>query len=175
MNLPQFLSQLGSSKGAPGGGAAAALAGAAGAALVEMTARLNDKRLKSNSGSASKAAALRVKLHGLIAKDAAAFARVQKAYCFRKINQPLWQSAVKNAAQPPLLIAEACAAASALAKREKNRTSEWLESDRREALILLRAAFESAKLNADINLKEMKDRAFIRRAHKGLRKWRLSL
>jgi len=175
LSLAQFLAQLGSSKGAPGGGAAAALTGASGAALVEMTARLNDQRLKSSSGNAAKAAVLRTKLFGLMARDAAAFERIQKVHRFRKINRAVWQAALKNGALVPLQIAEACAAASVLAKKEKPRSSVWLESDRREALIFLRAAFEGAKLNVDVNLKEMKDRVFVHRVQKRLKAWRQDL
>jgi len=175
LKLSQFLAQLGSQNGAPGGGAAAALTGATGAALVEMTARLNDKRLRVSSGIAAQALRLRIKLHQLISKDAAAFQVISKAYSARKTEPAAWQRALKAGANPPLLICEACAAASKLAKSEKNRTSAWLESDRREALILLRAAFESAKLNADINLKDIRDRAFVTRAQGKIKKWRHSL
>ena len=175
MNLENFLAQLGSSKGAPGGGAAAALTGATGAALIEMTARLNDKRNKRSSGNAAHAARLRGRLHGLIAKDAAAFKSVQKAYSVRKKQPAAWQSALKIGASVPLEICSACAEAASLAKKEKNRTSQWLESDRREALVLLKSAFASAKLNVEINLKEMRPGTFKKQAQRKLKTWRQSL
>ena len=175
MKLASFLAQLGSQSGAPGGGAAAALTGACGAALVEMTARLNDKRTKSSSGVSSKAASLRLKLLGLISKDAKAFALIQKTYPVRKKKPALWQKALKAGVQPPLEIAEASASAALLAKKEKGRTSAWLESDRREALILLAAAFKSARLNVEINLKEMTDTAFKSRVRGKLGSWRRNL
>jgi methenyltetrahydrofolate cyclohydrolase len=175
LNLERFLVELGSQKGAPGGGAGAALTGATGAALVEMTARLNDKRLKKSSGNALRAAKLRVKMHGLIAQDVKAFERIQKIYGKRRAKPALWQSALKSGAKAPLEIAKAAASAAALAKKEKSRTSRWLESDRREALILLRAAFDGARLNVEINLKEVRDAAFNKRARGKLKKWRQSL
>lgn len=169
MKLDRFLADLGSEKGAPGGGAAAALTGSAAAALVEMTARLNDKRLKNSSGAASRAAVLRKSLRGLIEKDARAFKQIQKIYKIRKAKPAAWQNALKGGARPPLAICEACAAAADLARKEKNRTSLWLESDRREALILLSAAFRSAVLNVEVNLKHIEDRRFNEAARLKLR------
>lgn len=175
MSLPGFLAQLGSQSGAPGGGAAAALTGSAGAALVEMTARLNDKRLKRSSGNAAKAASLRQRLHALIAEDAEAFARIQNAWKTRRVKGALWQAALKSGAGVPLRVCEACAQAASLAKKERSRTSAWLESDRREALVLLKAAFDAGKLNVDVNLREMKDRAYAKTAQRKLKAWRRSL
>ncbi len=175
MKLDRFLADLGSQNGAPGGGAAAALVGATGAALVEMTARLNDKRLEHSSGNAARAAILRIQLTSLIHKDAIAFQKIKKNFPLRKKKPSLWQSALKNAAQPPLSICEKASVAAQLAKKEKGRTSDWLESDRRESLILLRAAFESAKLNVEINLKGINDRAFVKTAQRKIRSWRSSL
>lgn len=168
MKLERFLSDLGSAKGAPGGGAAAALAGSMGAALVEMTARLNDKRLGKSSGTASKASSLRKKLYSLIAEDERAFAAIQKAWPARKTKVSVWQSALKKGTQPPTAVAEACAAAALLAKKEQSRTSAWLESDRREALILLGAAFDSAVLNVEVNLKSLEDARFNASARQNL-------
>ena len=167
--LKDFLADLGSKKPTPGGGAASALTGSSGAALVEMVARLNDARTKKNSGTADLALGLRKKLQGLIRKDARAFEKVRTAYKTRDNKQAKWQSALKGAARSPLEICESCRAAAALARREAPRTSRWLESDRREALILLRAAFESARLNVEINLKGIDDKAFVRSCKRRLR------
>ncbi len=157
------------------GGAAAARTAAIGAELLEMIARLNDVRLKRSSGSARKARSFQKKFKALVAQDSKAFAVIKKAHKFRAKKPNAWQAALKNGANPPLAICENCANAANLAKSEKPRTSEWLESDRREALILLRAAFESAKLNVDINLKGIRDRAFVKRAQGKIKKWRRSL
>ena len=155
MRLAVFLKELGSKKGAPGGGAAAALTGAAGAALIEMVARLNDSRQGAASKTVSRAAAARNRLLGLMTKDARAFGRIQKFYKLRHAKKAAWQKALKSGASVPLQMAEICAGAMALVRTEKSRTSRWLESDRREAAILLRAAFEAANLNVEVNLKEI--------------------
>ena len=175
MKLEDFLNDLGSKKGAPGGGAAAALTGAAGAALVEMTSRLNDARQARSSGNAVRAAALRKKLQGMILKDAKAFDRIKSAYKSRKTKPALWQKALKAGAEPPLRICELCATTAVLAKNEKSRTSPWLESDRKESLILLEAAFRAAELNVEINLKGLKDGAYGARTRKKIRQWRQKL
>lgn len=175
MKLTQFLSDLGSKKGAPGGGAAAAVTGALGAALVEMTGRLNDARVQSSSGAAKKSEALRIQLHSLIARDARAFLHIQKIYKIRKSKPAQWQAALRNGAAVPLKICQICADAAVLAKKEKSRTSAWLESDRLEALILLGAAFRAAELNVEINLKEMWDVRLIKKHRDALKKWRKKL
>lgn len=162
MKIGRFLSDLGSEKGAPGGGAAAALTGALGASLIEMVARLNDKRHKTSSGNFKKAAKLRVKLQQLVRRDAQAFQGIQKAYKSREERPGLWQASLKKGALIPLAICEACASAAELARNEKNRTSSWLESDRLEALVLLKAAFDSGVLNVEINLKHTDDSVFVR-------------
>jgi formiminotetrahydrofolate cyclodeaminase len=160
LTLDRFLADLGSKKGAPGGGAAAALTGSIGAALVEMTARLNDARLKKSSGASTKAQTLRKSLRALMAADARAFARIQKIYKVRREKPGAWQKALKGGAKPPLAIARSCAAAANLARGEKSRTSAWLESDRAEALILLQAAFRAAELNVEVNLRLIEDKRF---------------
>ena len=174
MKLFAFLADLGSSKGAPGGGAAAALTGAVGIALVEMVARLNDKRLQKSSGNAQKAEALRKKLQNLISEDARAFQRIQRAYPFRKKNPVAWQNTLKNGSQPPLKIAELVHQGSQLLRKEDGRTSPWLKSDLMESWILLRAAYGSALLNVEINLKGIDDKEFNKRARKKLKTCQIS-
>jgi formiminotetrahydrofolate cyclodeaminase len=86
-----------------------------------------------------------------------------------------WQAALKAGARVPLQICENCVAGALLAKNEKRRTSAWLESDRKEALILLAAAFDAANLNVEINLKEISDKNFCSKTRKKIKKWRRTL
>ena len=175
MKLEFFLSELGSKKGAPGGGAAAALTGALGAGLVEMVARINDARSGQSSNTARRAAVFREALRKLIAKDAKAFLRIQALCKTRKKNINSWQGALKTGVAVPFQICEACVAASDLAQAEKGRTSDWLQSDLKESRILLRAAFEAAGLNVGVNLKEITDDAFCVKTRGKMKKWRQRL
>src|SRR5689334_3341663 len=86
LRLGEFLQRLGSSDPTPGGGAAAAVVGALGAALVEMTAnltigkpRLADVQAQASS-IAERAADLRQRLELLGDADTEAFDRVTAAY-----------------------------------------------------------------------------------------------
>jgi formiminotetrahydrofolate cyclodeaminase len=86
LSVRELLERLGSSAPAPGGGAAAALAGALGAGLVQMTANLSIGRPKLVAiepharDIEAQAAALRVRLAELGDADAQAYARVSAAY-----------------------------------------------------------------------------------------------
>ena len=159
---------MGSKKGAPGGGAAAALTGAVGVALVEMVARLNDARLTCSSGRVKKAVVLRRKMQGLIQKAAKAFEQIQKIYGRRHQKPIAWQRALKHGALVPLEIVEACAKAAKLARTEKPRTSRWLASDLVESQLLLKAASDAAILNVNVNLKAMKDKKTVSQIRKRL-------
>src|SRR5207244_3292690 len=86
LSVRELLDRLGSSAPAPGGGAAAALAGALGAALVQMTANLSIGRPKLAGIEPQarqievRAAELRLRLAELADADAQAYARVSAAY-----------------------------------------------------------------------------------------------
>src|SRR5438105_9156776 len=86
LSVGELLERLGSSDPAPGGGAAAALAGALGAALVQMTANLSigRPRLAEIQEQArqieARAGELQRRLAHLGDADARAFARVNAAY-----------------------------------------------------------------------------------------------
>ncbi len=170
MKLDRFLSNLGAHKNGFGGGAAAALTGATGMALVEMAARLNDKRLKKTSGAAKKAESIRKSFQKLIWEDAKAFERIQKAYKSREAKPSDWQKALKSGVQPPLKIAQLAYEGWLLIKNERARTSKWLMSDLMEAFLLLDAVYGSALLNADANLKGIEDQSFNSNIQKKLKK-----
>ena len=168
LRVKNFLSELGSKKGAPGGGAAAALTGATGCALVEMVARLNDARLGRSSGNVRRARLLRQKFQRLMDEDAKAFGAIQKIYRKRRTERTAWKRVLKNGAAVPLRVAELCAAAAKFVSKERPRTSPWLISDLKESAILLDAASRSARLNVEINLKEIEDPRFVSRMRKQL-------
>src|SRR3954468_7956253 len=84
--IQKFLDGLASSAPTPGGGGAAAISGAMGAALVSMVCNLTIGKKKYAAAEAEmlatreKAEALRAELTGMIAEDVAAFTAVMGAY-----------------------------------------------------------------------------------------------
>jgi formiminotetrahydrofolate cyclodeaminase len=166
----EFLSQLGSSEPAPGGGAAAALAGALGAALVQMTANLTigRPRLADVEPQArrieARAAELRKRLARLGDADAEAFEQVSAAYRLPRGNDAekaarsqAIQAALQRAAAVPLQTAQACAAVLEIADEAAPVLNSAVISDVVVGALLARAALESAGVNVEINMASMTD------------------
>lgn len=159
--LGVFTDKLGSSSGAPGGGAAAALTAALGLALAEMVARINARRTgESSKKKASKFKSLRRSMESLMDKDAAAFEKLSKFYK-DKDRGPKYREALENCAESPLGICAAVIEGLKILRSEAASTSRWLMSDLKESEILLRAAFDSAKLNVEVNLNEIPDKNYV--------------
>ncbi|MGH7198167.1 MAG: cyclodeaminase/cyclohydrolase family protein [Candidatus Omnitrophota bacterium] len=171
-SLIKFLDELGSSAPSPGGGAAAALTGAQGVALIEMVARLNDARFRKKEPKADPSAAkqrigdlkkAKLRFLELIQEDVAAFQAISAAYKKGKEN-PAYQKALVKGYSAPLEMAELAVQAMQRGLEEKDRTSQWLYSDLAEAGILLDATYAAARLNVEINLKDLADRNASNRA-----------
>ncbi len=158
-SVHDFLNKLGSDSMSPGGGAAGGLAASLGMALLEMTARINAKR-KPGKTPISKIENLRKKVEALIDKDAEAFEAIFKAYREDK-KSAKFQKALKQGALVPFEIAQITLKGLELGCVEAGNTSRWLASDLMESAILLEAAYFSARLNVEINLKEIQDKKFI--------------
>ena len=173
------MNDLSSQRGAPGGGAAAALTGALGVSLLEMTVRINALRVK---GAGKKDLERKVKWLGgarrsllsLMAKDAEAFEKIAELYR-KKEKGPAWQGALKKGAVIPYQIAEIASGAGELLPEEAPRTSAWLFSDLKESALLLSAAFDSASLNVEVNLKEIRDKRIVRGMRTNLTQMRSSM
>ncbi len=160
---------LGSSAVSPGGGSAAALTAALGAALVEMVARLNANRELKKQGRQNKARAgsaqkrilaikkIRGRLTRLMALDARAFIKLSKFFKEKK-ESLRFQKALHEGAKIPFEICELSLEALKLGALEKERTGQWLASDLAEAGILLESAFHAGRLNVEINLRSMRER-----------------
>ncbi len=159
---------LGSESVSPGGGTAAALTAALGLALVEMTARINaKKKLKNSPGKAAKIKNARERMENLMERDAAVFLRLS-AFYKKKDKGPGYQTALKNAAAVPFEICERAVQGLGWAKQEFAFTGRWLKSDLLEAVVLLEAAFESGRLNVEINLNEITDKKFVSKTRSSL-------
>src|SRR5438105_13444701 len=121
LSVGELLERLGSSEPAPGGGAAAALAGALGAALVQMTASLTIGRPRFAAVEdqaqriAQRTAELRQRLARLCDADAEAFEKVSSAYKLpcaddaqKAVRSVSIQSALRLAAEVSLDTARIC-------------------------------------------------------------------
>jgi formiminotetrahydrofolate cyclodeaminase len=172
MTLGELLQRLGSSEPAPGGGAAAALVGALGAALVEMTANLTLGRPRFADVEPQarriqqRAAELRAQLAALADADAEAFDRVSAAYKLphadatqRATRSQAIQSALVAAANVPLDTARSSARVIELAEAAAPILNPNVISDVLVGAVLANAAIDSAAVNVEINVAAMTDTA----------------
>jgi formiminotetrahydrofolate cyclodeaminase len=170
LRLGEFLDRLGSSNPTPGGGAAAAVVGALGAALIEMTAnltlgrpRLADVQEQANS-IRGRAAELRKSLERLGDADAEAFEQVGAAYKMPRADDAqkaerarVIQGALKLAADVPLETARVAAQVIALAEEAAPILNPAVISDVLVGALLAQSAIGGAALNVEINLAAMTD------------------
>ena len=169
MELTQFLDKLASKAPTPGGGGAAALAGAVGIALGNMTGALTvgkpkyaaaeEEIIEANKMSEE----LRKELYGLIERDAKAFMPVSKAYGIPKddpMRDMIMEEALKGAAEVPLEIMRKCCEALEIIDVYAQKGSVIAISDAGCAAAMCKAALESAALNVYVNTKSMKDREY---------------
>jgi formiminotetrahydrofolate cyclodeaminase len=172
LTLGEFLEGLGSSDPTPGGGAAAAVAGALGAALIEMTANLTigRPRLVDVQEQAlrieQRASDLRARLEQLGDADAEAFDRVSAAYKLPRADEAQQaarsraiQDALRGAADVPLESARISAKVVQLAEEAAPVLNAAVISDVLVGALLAQAAVNGAALNVEINLASMTDAA----------------
>jgi methenyltetrahydrofolate cyclohydrolase len=170
LRLGEFLNRRGSSDPTPGGGAAAAVVGALGAALIEMTAnltlgrpRLADVQEQAKSIQ-QRAAELRRSLERLGDADAEAFDHVGAAYKLPRVDDAqkaaraeAIQAALKLAADVPLETARVAADVIALAEEAAPILNSAVISDVLVGALLAQSAIGGAALNVEINLAAMTD------------------
>lgn len=174
MNLSceAFLEDLAGSAPAPGGGGAAALVGAAGAALGNMVGSLTVGKKKYAAVEADilvlnrRAAALRKRLEGLVQADADAFTPLAAAYKLPKETPEqqahkaaVLEAALERACAVPLEIMSACCEGIALAAEYAEKGSVMAVSDAGCAALFCKAALQAAGLNVSINTRLMADKA----------------
>src|SRR5438876_1154408 len=159
--LDGWLDDLAGGAPVPGGGSAAALAGALAAALVAMVARLTVGR-KAYAAVQPRVAeilaeadALRAQLRRLVDDDAAAYAKVSAAYRLSKDDPRRAQAAdeaLVGAAQTPLAMARGAARLLALAQEIGTIGNRNARSDARVGEALARAALSGAVENVRVNV-----------------------
>ena len=159
--LDGWIDELAGGAPVPGGGSAAALAGALAAALVAMVARLTIGRKAYASAEPrmrqvlAETEALRGQLRRLVDDDAAAYAKVSAAYKLAK-DDPRRRRAVDaalvGAAEVPLVVARGANRLIALAREVEAIGNRNANSDARVGAALARAALEGAVENVRVNV-----------------------
>jgi formiminotetrahydrofolate cyclodeaminase len=178
-----LLDDLAGSSATPGGGSAAALAGAMGAALVSMVCRLTiGKRRFADAedelrGVLDQAEGLRRQLTDLANADSRAFDQVMAAYRLPKetqqeqaFRQASIQKALHQAADVPLATATACACVVKLAHQVISKINPSAVSDAGAAVLLAEAGLQGAQLNVAINLSSIEDAHFVQETRQSLQK-----
>jgi len=176
-----FLDELDSSSATPGGGSAAALAGAMGAGLVGMACRLTIGRKRFADvedelrGVLDEAEALRLRLTDLANADSQAFDQVMAAYRLPKqtrtekaTRQTSIQSALQDATRVPLETARACGALVNLAAQVIDKINPNALSDAAAAALLAEAGLKSAQLSVAVNLADIDDLIFVEKTQEDL-------
>jgi formiminotetrahydrofolate cyclodeaminase len=173
MPIEAFLARLASSDPEPGGGAAAALAGATGAALVSMVANLTVGKEKyaavqgEMEEARRQADRLRARLLSAIDRDADSFRGVMDAYRLpreteeqKTARKRAIQQALREATRAPREVVQLCREAAGWSKVAAEKGNSQVISDAAVAGILADAAAQSAALNIRINLGPIGDPAF---------------
>ena len=162
----EFLEAVGSKAPTPGGGTVSALAGALGAALVEMVSRLTMGSKKyaevrqEFTALASSAGELRQRLLALMDEDAAAFDKVMASFKTPKDDperKAKIQEATVGATEVPLETARKCLEVLRQALVAAKRGNRNALSDAGTAAALARAGVQGAGYNVRINLGSIKD------------------
>ena len=169
--LRAFADDLGSSAAVPGGGSAAAYAGAMGAALAAMVGRIAERKEQSASTTALIADAdnLRVDFMRLVDDDSAAYARVSEAMKMPKVSddekrvrREQTQAALLAASRVPLEVAKTSRRLLDLCERTVEAAAAATVSDIGVGAFLAETALRGAALNVMINLASIKDAAQVK-------------
>jgi len=171
--IEPFLDQLASSAATPGGGSAAAIIGAMGAALVSMVCHLTIGKKKyaevedEMQDVLAKTEALRKKLTGMIQDDVKAFDAVMGAYGMPKetdadkqARDKAIQAALKLATDVPLACSYAAREVIDLAAIASDKGNLNVISDAGVGVLAGYAALRSAALNVFTNVRMITDKTF---------------
>ena len=172
MSLTEYTALLGSDAPAPGGGSAAALAGAQGAALCAMVASLTLGRAKYAEfqelaeQTFREADRLRGEFLAAMETDTAAFNIFSAAMAMPKATeeekaarQAAMQAALAACTESPLHTMELAAQALQLTAGLVGRSNASAASDLGVSALELKSAMQSAWLNVLINVPSLKDRS----------------
>ncbi len=166
--ITDFVSRIAEGQPTPGGGSAAAIVGATGAALVEMLCNLTIGREEHADVEAGlieirdDLESRRERLFDLADEDASAFEDVMAAYRSDDDDRAAKiESASKQATEVPLETAEACLAVVEHAERVTEVGNENAVTDGGTGALLANAALQAALYNVAVNLGTIDDEAFV--------------
>ncbi len=176
-SIDDFLDRLASGDPTPGGGSAAAIMGAMGAALVSMVCNVSFGKKGCEAAEPElrnmlvKSEELRRRLTAMVAEDVAAFDSLMAAYKLPKSSDEeksrraeTIQGSLKRATEVPLECARACSEVVEMAGRAAQRGYRHVISDVGVGVAAADAALRSAALNVFINAPALKDRRFAEQA-----------
>ncbi|ESS66525.1 methenyltetrahydrofolate cyclohydrolase FchA [Methyloglobulus morosus KoM1] len=173
-SIQQFLTDLASKSATPGGGSAAALMGAQGAALVSMVCNLTIGKPKfaevetEMQDVLEQAETLRAQLTDLIKADIDVFNQLMSQYALPKesddekaTRSAAIQDVLKDATEVPLQCVQACAEVIRLSKIAAELGNPGAVSDAGAAVMAAYGGLKSSALNVYINVASLKDKAFV--------------
>lgn len=173
MTIQTFLDELAGKASTPGGGAAAAISGAMGAALISMVANFTIGKKgyedveDESKDILDKAEKLRADLTEAINDDVRVFNRVMASYGMPKetddekaARSAEIQAALKEATDVPLECAKLCREVVNLSQPIADKGNNNVISDAGVAVLAGYAGLRSAALNVYINIGGIKDKEF---------------
>ena len=164
-----FLTSLAAKEPVPGGGGAAALAGALGVALCSMVGNYTAGKKSYESVEADvqrmlgEAEAVRLRLTELVQEDADAFYPLSQAYAIPRDDPrraEVLEEATTAACTAPLEMMRQVCRAIELLEEMGEKGSKMLLSDIGCGALLCRAALQAASLNVFVNTKTLANRTF---------------
>jgi len=178
-----FLDELAGKSSTPGGGSAAAIIGAMGAALISMVANFTVGKKNYEAVEVeikailTRSEELRAELTGMVKADVDVFNKVMGAYGMPRDTDEqkekrtiAIQAALKEATDVPLACAKLCAEVIRLCLPVAEKGNKGVISDAGVAVLAGYAALRSAALNVYINIGAIKDESFVQDRSRQLEK-----
>jgi formiminotetrahydrofolate cyclodeaminase len=171
--LKKYIDELAAKQPTPGGGSAAALAGAMGSALLEMVCNftIGNKKYKDIEDIAAdcliSAKGIREKFLLLVDEDTKIYSSICAA--FKTKDEKIIDNALKEGYHVSLKMCELAKAGMTIALNLADKSNVNLITDVGCGAELLKAGFESGVFNSEINLKGIKDVSFAERGRLVLR------
>lgn len=179
--IAEFVESVASKSPTPGGGAVGCVTASMGTALVEMVASLTIGKKGYEDYEAemerilSEASYRRKRFLDLADMDAEAFDKVMEAMNMpkntdeeKKLRTQSLQEALKKASESPYELAREISKVCPLAQFVNEYGNKNALSDAKSAAWLLKASFEIAKSNVEINLQLIKDEPFVSKMREAL-------